>query len=57
MLSVDEEGTEAAAATAMGMAKMVPPPSIKVNRPFLFTILHKETSTVAFTGRIINPKK
>lgn len=57
VLSVDEEGTEAAAATVIGMAKMFPPPSIKVNRPFLFTILHKETSTVAFTGRIINPKK
>ena len=59
---VDEQGTEAAAATAVMMAGCceepeppVPHPFI-LDRPFLFVIWDDETETVLFLGRVMNPK-
>ncbi|XP_069593545.1 alpha-1-antitrypsin-like [Ranitomeya imitator] len=57
VLKVDEEGTEAAAATAIGITKFSLPPRVTFDRPFLFTIYNKDISTDIFTGRIINPLK
>jgi serpin B len=57
-VAVDEEGTEAAAATAViiaSKAMLDPPVEIKVNRPFLFLIRDLETDTVLFMGRVLNP--
>jgi len=55
---VDEKGTEAAAATAMGFAESGPPPSdltIVADRPFLWAIVHEGTGAVLFVGRLVEP--
>ncbi|XP_069805459.1 alpha-1-antitrypsin-like protein GS55-MS [Dendropsophus ebraccatus] len=57
MLSVDEEGKEASAATAIGIANISLPPHVKVDKPFIISIQNKDLDTVLFTGRIVNPKK
>ena len=57
-VSVDEAGTEAAAATAVIMSlTSVPeaPVSVTVDRPFIFLIRDIETDTIIFMGRVINP--
>jgi len=63
-VAVDEEGTEAAAATAVVMtegaspSRKKPEPKIfKADHPFLFIIRHKKTSAILFMGRLMNPKK
>jgi serpin B len=59
-VAVDEEGTEAAAATAVIMAEMAAAPIedkviMKLDRPFLFLIRDDDTGTVLFAGRLLNP--
>ncbi|MBN1267382.1 MAG: serpin family protein [Anaerolineales bacterium] len=57
-ISVDESGTEAAAATAVVMslkAVMDPPLEVSVDRPFLFLIRDNPTGTILFMGRILDP--
>lgn len=60
-LALDENGTEAAAATAvvMGVRSLPPlpdrPKEIRVDRPFLFAIQHRPTGACLFLGRMINP--
>jgi serpin B len=53
-ISVDESGTEAAAATqAMMVASL--PRVITLDRPFIFLIRDIETGTILFIGRVVNP--
>jgi len=54
-LKVDEEGTEAAAATSVGVGITSMPPVMRVDRPFVLAIREKETATLLFIGRITNP--
>ena len=57
-VSVDEAGTEAAAATAVIMeltAAPQPPLEVTVDRPFIFFIRDIETGTVLFAGRVMDP--
>ena len=57
-VSVDEEGTEAAAATAVGTLLSGPgkePIEVTVDRPFIFLIRDTGTGTVLFLGRVSNP--
>ena len=60
-IAVDEEGTEAAAATAATMmtlgAIMKPdqPIEVRVDRPFLFAIQHRASGACLFFGRIATP--
>jgi serpin B len=57
-VSVDEAGTEAAAATAVVMELTVVPEApveVTVDRPFIFLIRDIETDTILFIGRIMNP--
>ncbi|WP_168219255.1 serpin family protein [Limnoglobus roseus] len=58
---VNEEGTEAAAATGVAVGvRSVRDPSerkiFKADHPFLFAIRHNPTNTLLFTGRVSNPK-
>jgi serpin B len=56
---VDEKGTEAAAATAMGIVGGAiaedPPRPLKVDRPFLFLIRDNSSGLVLFLGRVSDP--
>jgi len=57
-VSVDEAGTEAAAATAVIMATAAPPGAtveVTVDHPFIFLIRDIETDTILFVGRVVNP--
>ena len=58
---VNEERTEAAAATAMvmlgGSGRYEPPPPIELrcDRPFMFVIRERMTGAILFMGRVMNP--
>ena len=57
-VSVDEAGTEAAAATAVMMQlKALPdmPVTMNIDHPFLFFIRDTETGSILFVGRVLNP--
>lgn len=54
-ISVDEEGTEAAAATEVTAGPVSMPPAFTVDRPFLFLIEEVETKAVLFLGRVMKP--
>ena len=57
-VDVNEEGTEAAAVTVveMKLTSVGPGFFMKVNRPFVFAIKEKETNSIIFIGKIVNPK-
>ena len=55
-VSVDEAGTEAAAATAVVIQQESAPPSpvsMTVDSPFIFLIRDRETGAVLFVGRVM----
>jgi serpin B len=57
-VEVNEEGTEAAAATTVHILETaIPEPTVvfEANHPFIFLIQHKETGTILFTGKVIDP--
>jgi serpin B len=59
-VSVDEAGTEAAAATTLvgnfGAAfRPEPTIEVRIDRPFLFWIVDRPTGTVLFAGRVVDP--
>lgn len=56
-IKVDEEGTEAAAVTGIGVGVTSMPlmPAIRLDRPFLYFILEKQTGTILFIGLINDP--
>jgi len=56
-VAVDEEGTEAAAATGVIMPTSAPPPVLQmvVDHPFIFLIRDKETGAILFLGRVLDP--
>jgi len=56
-VEVNEEGTEAAAATAVEMAtKSIPYyPVFRADHPFLFIIQDNQSSAILFMGRMVNP--
>ena len=56
-VEVNEEGTEAAAATAVGMRFSGMPPQFIADRPFLFLIRENTTGTILFIGRVTDPSK
>jgi len=56
---VDEEGTEAGAASAVVVPGAAPQPStpieVIVDRPFIFLIREINTDAILFIGRVLNP--
>jgi len=56
-VAVDEAGTEAAAATGVvvGYTSAPMPATFNADRPFVFLIRDKETGTILFMGRVLNP--
>lgn len=54
-VEVNEEGTEAAAATAITMEKSAALKNFNANRPFLFLIQETKTGNILFLGRMMNP--
>ena len=56
-ISVDENGTEAAAATAVLMQKLNGESSVEfiIDRPFIYLIRDRDTGTILFIGRVLNP--
>merc|ERR1712142_1264073 len=59
-IEVDEKGSEAAAASAVGFSfeSATPPPEPFVaDHPFIFFLRHKESGMLLFQGRVTNPLK
>jgi serpin B len=56
-ITVDETGTEAAAATAVTGVVSAPADvlTVTVDRPFLYVVRHPATGTPLFYGRVLNP--
>jgi serpin B len=58
---VNEEGTEAAAVTSIGIARNTAiggtpgPIYLNVDSPFLFMIYESNSNTILFMGKIFNP--
>jgi serpin B len=62
-LKLDESGTEAAAATAVAMARALaimaptePPVEVHVDHPFLFAIQHRPSGACLFLGHVTDPR-
>ena len=56
VITVDEEGTEAAAATIAAVpVSEVEEVEMTVNRPYIFVILARETGLILFLGQVLNP--
>jgi serpin B len=59
-VAVDEEGTEAAAATAVIMRESAMPMSeisLVIDRPFIFVIRDLSSGQILFVGRVLNPSE
>ena len=56
-VQVNEEGTEAAAATGVTMKRTayVPKPVFRADRPFVFLIRDNDTGAILFMGRVVDP--
>lgn len=55
VLTIDEKGTEASAATMVEAIPMSIPPVVQFNRPFLIVIYDKNTKSPLFVGKVVNP--
>lgn len=61
-IAVDENGTEAAAATAVGMVAtsapgpVTEPTIVKIDRPFFYAIQHVPSGACLFIGRVLDPR-
>ncbi|HVM72321.1 MAG TPA: serpin family protein [Anaerolineales bacterium] len=57
-VNVDENGTEAAAATGVAVGVMAMPAQsqkVTIDHPFLFLLYDPQTNTILFMGRVMNP--
>jgi len=60
-VEVTEEGTEAAAATAVTLSARAvidpepPPPTFRADHPFIFLIRHNRSGSILFLGRVADP--
>lgn len=59
-VDVNEEGTEAAAATGIGVGVTSvpsPPPVFRADHPFVFLIQDDKTGLILFIGKVVDPTK
>lgn len=57
-IDVNEEGTEAAAATIVGMSTTGMPAeelTINLDNPFIYMIYNTQTNAIVFMGQVVNP--
>ncbi len=54
-VEVNEEGTEAAAATVVTIRETSAGPVVRADRPFLFLIRERLSGTILFVGRVAHP--
>lgn len=57
-VDVNEEGTEAAAVTTIGIEVTSigdPPPTFRIDKPFIFAIRERTTNTLMFIGQVVSP--
>lgn len=54
-VDVNEQGTEAAAATAVLMATRGGNQTCRIDRPFIFLIRDRNSGSILFLGRVVNP--
>lgn len=61
VIEVDEEGTEAAAATIVEIvetsAGIDPKPTFFIDKPFAFFIREKHSEAIIFSGKLVDPRK
>ena len=55
VVEVNEEGSEAAAVTSIGIRATSAPPAFVADRPFFFAIRDNETKTILFMGTVVDP--
>jgi serpin B len=55
-VDVNEEGTEAAAVTTIGIVETSMPLPFEVNKSFVFAIRERTTNTLLFLGKVVNPE-
>lgn len=56
VVTIDETGTEAAAATGVVVQAVSAPSPVVVDRPFLFVVRDEPTGAVLFLGRVTDPR-
>ena len=57
-VDVNEEGTEAAAATAVLIERLsVREMFVQINRPFIFMIRDEQSGSILFLGRMMDPSE
>jgi serpin B len=54
-VEVNEEGTEAAAATGISVGVVSVPPQFTADHPFLILIRDEVTGSILFLGRVVDP--
>lgn len=54
-IEVNEEGTEAAAATSVEIGYTSSKPSFYLTRPFVYVIYERNTGAILFLGKLLNP--
>ncbi|HJR63153.1 MAG TPA: serpin family protein [Gemmatimonadaceae bacterium] len=52
-VDVHEDGTEAAAVTAVAIREASAPPAMRVDRPFIFAIRERFSGTILFIGKVV----
>ncbi len=55
-VKVDEEGTEASAATGVIAEIVSMPVMLRIDHPFLFVIRDRQTGAILFVGRVLDPR-
>jgi serpin B len=55
MITVDEHGAEAAAATGIGVGVASAPPELRADHSFIFVLYDNVTGSILFMGRVLDP--